>query len=52
MRLVRRMRNRQGGVILDSVLSLGIVLVGAFCLESLGISFSELLHGALRFFGH
>jgi len=46
------MRNQQGGALLDGVLSLGIVLVGAFCLESLGISFSELVHGALRFFGH
>ena len=49
---VRRIRNRRGGVLLDGVLSVGVVLVGAFLLESVGITFADLLHGALRFFGH
>ena len=43
--------NRRGGVLLDVVLSLAFVLLGAFALHSLGISFHEILHGALQFFG-
>jgi hypothetical protein len=49
---IRRFRlNRRGGVLLDLVLSLGLVLLAAFALNSLGISFHEILHGALQFFG-
>jgi hypothetical protein len=43
--------NRRGGVLLDLVLSLGLVLLAAYALDTLGISFHEILHGALRFFG-
>ncbi len=50
--LVSRWRgNRRGGVLLDLILGLSIVLLGAFALESLGIGFHEILHGAERFFG-
>jgi hypothetical protein len=47
----RRRLDRRGGVILDLVLALGLVLLGAYGLETIGISFHEILHGALRFFG-
>lgn len=36
---------------MDFVLVLAVVLLGAFALESIGISFAELVHGAVRFFG-
>ena len=52
MRPISRLRNRRGGVLLDAVLSLALLLVGAFILESVGISFTVLLHGAARFFGY
>jgi hypothetical protein len=51
MTLSRRRLNRRGGLLLDAVLSLGLVLLGAYALDSLGISFAHLLHGALHFFG-
>jgi hypothetical protein len=44
-------RNQRGGLLLDAVLSLAFLLVGAFLLESVGISLTELVHGAMRFFG-
>jgi hypothetical protein len=43
---------QRGGVLLDLVLAFAFVIVGAYALESIGISFGQLLHGALRFFGH
>ncbi len=49
--LLRRM-NRSGGVVLDLVLSTGLVLMGAFALNALGISFGELVRGASQFFSH
>ncbi len=45
-------RHRRGGVLLDAVLVLGLILVGAWMLQSAGISFHEILHGAARFFGY
>jgi hypothetical protein len=42
---------RRGGALLDTVLSLAFILIGAYALESIGISFGQILHGALRFFG-
>jgi hydrogenase maturation factor len=49
--LVRKRRARQrGGVLLDLVLALAFVLVGAFVLAHVGISFSEIVTGARRFF--
>jgi hypothetical protein len=47
----RRRMNQRGGVLLDLVLSLAFVIVGAFALESIGITFGQLVHGAMRFFG-
>jgi hypothetical protein len=52
MRFDRRLqRSRRGGVLLDLVLAVGLVLVGAFLLSELGITFHSILHGAERFFG-
>ncbi len=48
----RRLRKtNRGGVTLDLVLGVGVILVGAFLLYSAGLSFHTLLHGAERFFG-
>jgi len=44
-------RNRNGGALLDLVIGTGLVLLGAFALASVGITFPELLRGASRFFG-
>lgn len=52
MRVSALVRHRRGGVLLDAILALGLVLVGAWLLQSAGISFHELLHGAARFFGY
>jgi len=43
--------NGRGGIVLDLVLAFAVVIVGAFALETLGLSFGVLFHGALRFFG-
>jgi hypothetical protein len=51
MRRVRRRMNQRGGVLLDLVLAAAVVLVGAFALSHLGITFHGLVHGAERFFG-
>lgn len=44
-------RSRRGGALLDAVLALGLILLAAYALDSIGISFAEILHGAFRFFG-
>jgi hypothetical protein len=44
-------KSARGGVLLDLVVATALIIVGAFALESLGISFGEILSGALRFFG-
>ena len=46
-----RRLDQRGGILLDAVVSLGLILLAAFALESLGISFHEITHAALRFFG-
>lgn len=51
MGFVRRFRARRGGVLLDAVVALGVVLVGAYALAHLGLTFEEILRGAGRFFG-
>ena len=42
---------RRGGVVLDSVLVILLVLLAASALDFLGITFAELLRGAVHFFG-
>lgn len=51
MRTSRFSRQIRGGVLLDAVVVLALILVGAFALESVGISFHELVRGAESFFG-
>jgi hypothetical protein len=49
--LGRRLRSSQrAGVVLDLIVGSGIVLVGAFLLYHVGLTFHEILHGAERFF--
>jgi hypothetical protein len=51
--ILRRPRlGQRGGVFLDAVLVLAVVIIGAFALESVGLSFGQLVHGAERFFGY
>lgn len=50
-RLSRLRGGARGGVVLDLVLAAGIVLIGAFLLYSLGLTFHQILYGAGRFFG-
>jgi len=51
MGFVRRMRGARGGALLDAIVGLGVVLVGAFALYHLGLTFTEIVHGAGAFFG-
>lgn len=43
--------NHRGGVLLDAIVGLALLLLGSFVLASLGITLQEILHGASRFFG-
>jgi hypothetical protein len=45
------MHSRRGGVLLDGVISMGLILLMAYALDRIGISFAELLQGAAHFFG-
>jgi hypothetical protein len=51
MRRIRLGRNRRAGVLLDAVVGFGLVLLGAFALDALGLSFREIVGGAAHFFG-
>ena len=52
MRLGLSLRvNSRGGILLDAVLVLGIVMVGAFLLYGVGLTFHTILRGAEHFFG-
>jgi len=44
-------RNRRGGVLLDAVVAIALLLIGAWVLSGLGVSLHEVLHGAARFLG-
>ncbi len=44
-------RSIRGGIVLDLVLAVGLVLIAAFLLESIGISWADLVHAFARFFG-
>jgi hypothetical protein len=49
------LRNRKlgprGGVLLDFVLVAALVLLGAFALNYLGVTFAQIVNGASHFFG-
>ncbi|HTT14527.1 MAG TPA: hypothetical protein VMG81_01945 [Thermoplasmata archaeon] len=51
MRAHRLRADRRAGVLLDLVLGVAFVIVGAFLLYAVGLTFGELLHGAAQFFG-
>jgi hypothetical protein len=46
-----RIRSRRAGILLDGVLAIAILVVGAYALDRLGITFSMILHGARQFLG-
>lgn len=47
----RRLSSRRGGLLLDAVLSVGVVLVGAYLLAAAGITLPILLEGFRHFVG-
>ncbi len=49
---MRRFRSERGGVLLDAVLAVGIILLAAYGLAHVGLTFSQVLHGARYFFSH
>lgn len=48
--LLRHRLNRRGGLLLDAVLSFAFILMAAYALDSVGISFHQIVHAAARFF--
>jgi hypothetical protein len=51
MRRIFRARTQRGGVLLDAVVAVGLILLVAFAFEEVGISFGQILGQAARFFG-
>jgi hypothetical protein len=51
MWLRHRKMGQRAGVLLDLVLIVALVLIGAFALDLLGITFSDIFQGAAHFFG-
>jgi hypothetical protein len=49
---MRPLRSIRGGILLDAVLAIGVVLLGAFVLAHFGVTFSQVIGGAQQFFGH
>lgn len=47
---MRLHRSPRGGVLLDAVVALGLLLLAAFALAHFGITFSEVVRGARHFF--
>jgi hypothetical protein len=47
----RLRRNRRAGLLLDVVLAMALIIIGAFVLYQGGLTFHTILHGAERFFG-
>jgi hypothetical protein len=43
--------NDSGGILLDLVLAVGLILLAAFVLAMFGVTFSEVVQGAKQFFG-
>jgi hypothetical protein len=43
--------NESGGILLDMVLAVGLILLTAFVLAMFGVTFAEVLQGARQFFG-
>jgi Sec-independent protein translocase protein TatA len=48
---LRHLRSsRRGGVLLDAVLAVALLLLGAFALDRMGVHFGEIVRGARQFF--
>jgi len=47
---MRLHRSQRGGVLLDAVVALGLLLLAGFALSHLGFTFSEVVSGARHFF--
>jgi hypothetical protein len=48
----RKLRqNNRGGVLLDLVLAAALIILGAFALDLMGITFQSIIQGAEQFFG-
>lgn len=45
-----RFRSQRAGILLDGVVALGLILLGAYVLYRLGFGFHMILDGARRFF--
>lgn len=43
-------RSRRGGVLLDAVVVIGLLLLAGFALSHFGFTFSEVVNGARNFF--
>lgn len=48
-RRFRRFRSRRGGVLLDLVLAVLVLGLAAFALNSMGVTFGQLVHGIAHF---
>jgi len=44
-------RSVRGGVLLDGFLAVGLLLLGGFALDRLGLTLGEIVRGASQFFG-
>lgn len=44
-------RSIRGGIVLDLVVAVGLVLLATFVLTAVGITWSDLVNGFVRFFG-
>lgn len=51
MRWILHRLNSRGGVLLDLIVGLALVVLGAFVLASFGLNATEILRGARHFFG-
>ena len=49
---VRLQRSRRGGVLLDAVVAIGLLLLAGFALSHFGLTFSQVASGARHFFTH
>lgn len=51
MRRMVRPLDRRAGAVLDTIVGAALVLLGAFALDAVGITFREILAGSAHFFG-
>jgi len=44
-------RSSRGGIVLDLVIAVGLILLATFVLTAVGVTWSDLVNGFVRFFG-